>query len=364
MKVPFLDLKAINKVYETELRDTFDKIIQSGWFIQGTELESFETEFAEYCKVKYCVGVGNGLDALHLLLVAYGIGPGDEVIVPSNTFIATWLAVTKCGAIPVAVEPDPLTHNINPLSIDAAITSKTSAIIPVHLYGQPCDMEAVNNVAAKHGLIVIEDAAQAQGALYNGKPTGGLGHAAATSFYPGKNLGALGDGGAVLTNDHEIAVRVRQLRNYGSPEKYRHDMLGSNSRLDELQAAFLRIKLRDLERCNMRRSQIAKQYTIKLSDTDIETPNVLSNVFPVWHLYVIRTTTRDALQKYLKFHGVETLVHYPLPPHLQKCYADFVNDSFPIAEKLASEVLSLPISQTMDDIEIDYVIQVVRSFYN
>lgn len=362
MRVPFLDLKSANHTYEAELGESFGRVLESGWFIQGKELEAFETEFAAYCQVNHCLGVGNGLDALRLLLAAYGIGPGDEVIVPSNTFIATWLAVTQCGATPIPAEPDPLTHNVGPQSIEAAITPRTAAIIPVHLYGQPADMDPINEIAARHGLLIIEDAAQSQGARYKGKPTGGLGHAAATSFYPGKNLGALGDGGAILTNDAAVAEKVRQLRNYGSPVKYQHDSLGFNSRLDELQAAFLRVKLRDLDRANARRREIADQYTAALTAGPVRPPVVPTWAESVWHLYVVRTEARDALQAHLKVHGVQTLVHYPIPPHRQKCYAAMKYRALPVADKLAAEILSLPIFPSMNDAEIKYVIDKLCGF--
>lgn len=362
MKVPFLDLKSVNDASRNHLEEAFHRVMDSGWYIQGKELEAFETEFSAYCNTAHCLGVGTGLDAIHLLLVAYGIGPGDEVIVPSNTFIATWLAVTRCGATPIAAEPDPMTYNIAAHSIEAAITSRTVAIIPVHLYGQPADMDAINAIAERHKLLVIEDAAQSQGALYRGRPAGALGNAAATSFYPGKNLGAFGDGGAILTNDSAIAKQVKELRNYGSPVKYQHDSLGYNSRLDELQAAFLRIKLKDLDRANVARRAIAQRYTQGLSETALITPYVPEWAEPVWHLYVVRTPQRDELQAYLKENGIETLVHYPIPPHRQACYADTLNKDFPIAEQLAAEVLSLPISPTMTSVEVDYVIGKIRAF--
>ena len=365
MRVPFLDLKAVNHTYEEELGEAFGRVLESGWFIQGKVLEAFETEFAAYCEVNHCLGVGNGLDALRLLLAAYGIGPGDEVIVPSNTFIATWLAVTQSGATPIPAEPDPLTHNVDPQSIEAAITPRTAAIIPVHLYGQPADMDPINEIAARHGLLVIEDAAQSQGARYKGRPTGGLGHAAATSFYPGKNLGALGDGGGILTNDAAVAEKVRQMRNYGSPVKYQHDSLGFNSRLDELQAAFLRIKLRDLDRANTRRCEIAGQYTAALTGLGVIQPPVVPTwADPVWHLYVVRTEARDALQAHLKACGVETLVHYPIPPHRQKCYADMTYKQLPVADTLAENILSLPIFPEITNSQIKHVIDGISDFHN
>ena len=362
MKVPFLDLKAPHQELKAELISAFTRVLDSGWYIVGKELESFETKFAEYCGVEHCIGVGNGLDAIHLLLEAYGIGPGDEVLVPSNTFIATWLAVTRTGAKPVAVEPDPQTYNIDPAAIEAAITPRTAAIIPVHLYGQPANMDVINRIAERHKLVVIEDAAQAQGARYRDRRVGSLGHAAATSFYPGKNLGALGDGGAVLTSDAAIADKVRELRNYGSKVKYWHDRLGYNSRLDEMQAAFLALKLSKLEGANIRRREIAQRYTEALVGTKIQAPNVPTWADPVWHLYVVRTPQRDELQQHLKQNGVETLVHYPIPPHLQQCYVGMANEPLPISELLASEILSLPIYPSMTEAEIGHVIRNLDNF--
>ena len=328
----------------------------------GPELEAFETEFAHYCEVKHCIGVGNGLEALHLLLRAYGIGFGDEVIVPSNTFIATWLAVSQCGATPVPVEPNVNTHNIDPALIAAAITSRTRAIMPVHLYGLPADMDPINEIAARNGLIVIEDAAQAQGARYKGRRAGSLGHAAATSFYPGKNLGALGDGGAVLTDDDAIADKIRQFRNYGSKVKYQHDLAGYNSRLDEMQAAFLRTKLAVLDDWNARRREIADQYSTLLANANIVLPQVPAYAESVWHLYVIRSKQRDALKTHLESHGVSTVIHYPKPPHRQACYHDYENQPLPIAEMLAGEVLSLPMFPALNAGEVNRVVAAIRGF--
>ena len=335
----------------------------SGWFVMGPELEAFESEFAQYCEVKHCIGVGNGLEALHLLLRAYDIGPGDEVIVPSNTFIATWLAVTECGATPVPVEPNIDTHNIDPTLISNAITERTRAIMPVHLYGQPADMDPINELAIKHGLVVIEDAAQAQGARYKGRRTGSLGHAAATSFYPGKNLGALGDGGAVLTNDDVIAEKVMQLRNYGSKVKYQHDLIGYNSRLDEMQAAFLRVKLAVLDEWNACRREVADQYTRLLEGADIILPHVPAFAEPVWHLYVIRSKQRETLKAYLEQQGVSTVIHYPVPPHHQVCYQEHQRYNLPIAEILAKEVLSLPISPDMKVDDFQFVTSALHDFF-
>jgi dTDP-4-amino-4,6-dideoxygalactose transaminase len=354
--VPFLDLGRLHQSIREPLDAAYRRVVDSGWFIMGPELEAFEAEFAHYCEVEHCIGVGNGLEALHVLLRAYDIGPGDEVIVPSNTFIATWLAVTECGATPVPVEPSIDTHNIDPALIASAITSRTRAIIPVHLYGQPADMDPINALAAKHGLVVIEDAAQAQGARYKGRRAGSLGHAAATSFYPSKNLGALGDGGAVLTNDDAIAEKVKQLRNYGSKVRYQHDLLGYNSRLDEMQAAFLRVKLTVLDDGNERRKEVADQYSRLLANIDITLPYVPAFAEPVWHLYVIRSKQRDALKAHLEQHGVATVIHYPIPPHRQACYQEFRGHNLPTAELLAGEVLSLPMSSQIKTVEIEYVV--------
>ena len=363
MIVPFLDLKRIHEDIREPLEAAFKRVLDSGWFITGPEVEAFENEFAAYSEVKHCVGVGNGLDAIHLLLRAYGIGHGDEVLVPSNTFIATWLAVSQCGATPVPVEPDINTHNINPDALVAAITSKTRAIIPVHLYGQPADMDPINAIAKQYNLVVIEDAAQAQGARYKDRRVGSLGHAAATSFYPGKNLGALGDAGAILTNDAVIADKVRLLRNYGSQIKYKHDVTGYNTRLDEMQAAFLRAKLPLLDKWNSQRREIADLYSTQLESIDIGLPVVPKIMEPVWHLYVIRTKHRDALKSHLEHHGVSTVIHYPIPPHLQTCYESFKEYDLPLAEITANEVLSLPMSPKMTTQEVEHVVNVIKSFF-
>lgn len=359
--VPFLDLGRLHQPIRQQLDAAYHRVMDSGSFIMGPELQAFEAEFAQYCEVKRCIGVGNGLEALHLLLRAYGIGPGDEVIVPSNTFIATWLAVTQCGATPVPVEPNMDTHNIDPALIAKAITRHTRAIIPVHLYGLSADMDPINALAAKHGLVVIEDAAQAQGARYKGRRAGSLGHAAATSFYPGKNLGALGDGGAVLTNDDAIADKVMQLRNYGSKVKYQHDLAGYNSRLDEMQAAFLRVKLTALDASNAGRRKVAAQYSQLLTGAGINLPHLPEYAEPVWHLYVIRSRQRDALKMSLEQQGVSTVIHYPIPPHQQACYQGFSKCNLPLAEILAKEVLSLPIAPTMSAEEVEFVVRAIMA---
>lgn len=330
--------------------------MNSGWYILGEELEAFESEFAEYCGARYCVGVGNGLDALHLILRAYGIGPGDEVIVPAHTFIATWLAVTYSGAKPVPVETrDDAAYTISPELIEAAITPKTRAIIPVHLYGRPADMVPIKHVAAKHGLRVIEDAAQAHGARYQGCRAGSLGDAAAFSFYPAKNLGAFGDGGAITTSDAELAAQLRSLRNYGSSAKYVHDLLGLNSRLDPLQAAMLRIKLRHLDDWNARRLSRAECYRQRLTGTKVLLPASDDGFESVFHLFVVRTPHRDKLQTSLKEVGIETLIHYPIPPHKQGAYGSMRGHVLPVAERLSNEVLSLPMGPHLSTGEVEEV---------
>ena len=360
--IPFLDVGALNAKVRHALDDAYRRVMASGWFILGPEVEAFEHEFAEYCGTACCVGVANGLDALSLLLRAYGVGPGDEVIVPSNTFIATWLAVTYCGANPVPAEPNDDTCNLDPASVEAAISPRTRAIIPVHLYGQPADMEPINRIAARHGLLVVEDAAQAHGARYKGRRAGSLAHAAATSFYPGKNLGALGDGGAVLTDDREIADKVRRLRNYGSATKYVHELAGCNSRLDELQAAFLRAKLAVLDEWNVSRTAIAARYTAGLASSDVILPRVAVDTEPVWHLYVVRSSARDELRAHLDRAGVGTGVHYPRPPHRQVCFSSLGPFHLPIAERQAQEVLSLPMSPLMTTDDADRVVELIGQF--
>jgi dTDP-4-amino-4,6-dideoxygalactose transaminase len=319
--------------------------MDSGWYLLGNEIESFEAGFAKYCEAKHCVAVGNGLDALHLTLRAYDIGAGDEVIVPTNTFIATWLAISYAGATPVPVEPDPKTFNLDPGRIQAALTRQTKAIMPVHLYGQPADMDPIMSIACKHGLKVIEDNAQAQGARYKGRRTGSLGHAAGHSFYPGKNLGAFSDAGAVTTNDGDLAGRIRTLRNYGSKKKYYNDVKGFNSRLDELQAAFLRVKLKKLDEWNDRRRSVAALYLTELRNAaNLALPFVPEWAEPVWHLFVVRHPKRDAVQQKLAAADIGTLIHYPVPVHLSGAYSDgkWLRGSFPMAEELSDTVLSLP----------------------
>ena len=366
MKVPFLDLQPMHLELQSELEAAFQRVLASGSYILGPEVEAFEAEFAAYCGARYCVGVGNGLDALQLILRGYGIGAGDEVIVPANTFIATWLAVSHAGAKPVPVEPLAATFNLDPQRIAAAITPRTKAIMAVHLYGQPADMDAINAVARQHGLKVIEDAAQAHGARYKGRRAGNLGNAAGFSFYPGKNLGALGDGGAITTNDAQLADQLRALRNYGSRTKYHHELKGFNSRLDELQAALLRVKLRHLDAWNAARQQLALAYLDGLAASGLVLPVVPPWASPVWHLFVVRTARRDALQQHLAQAGIGTLVHYPIPPHLQPAYADagFQSGDFPIAEQLHREVLSLPMYPQLAPAALQRVIAMVTVIAN
>lgn len=357
----FNDLRKINDTTRPELDEAYARVMSSGHYVMGPELEAFENEFAKFCGVDYCVGVSNGLEAIRLLLLAYGIKPGDEVIVPGNTFIATWLAVSECGATIVPVDPNLLTQNIDYKKIKGAITSRTKAIIPVHLYGSPADMDEINEIARESGLLVIEDAAQAQGAYYKGRPVGSLGNAAATSFYPGKNLGALGDGGAILTDDEAIATEVRKLRNYGSSSKYKHDIKGYNSRLDELQAAFLRVKLPRLLAANAARSTVANLYSSLIETANITLPYMADYSTSAWHLYVIRSKQRDKLQEFLSLSGVQTIIHYPHPPSRQGAYLSSRYE-LPISEMLADEVLSLPISPVLESGEVEIVANLVNIF--
>lgn len=366
MKIPFLELKPGYLELKSEFDAAYQRVMDSGWVLLGKELEAFEAEFAAYCGAKHCIGVANGLDALHLVLRAMRIGPGDEVLVPSNTFIATWLAVSYAGATPVPVEPDRQTYNIDPERLEAAITRRTKAIIPVHLYGQPADMDPINAIAAKHGLKVIEDNAQAQGARYKGRPTGSLGDAAATSFYPGKNLGAFGDGGGVTTDDDDLADRVRTLRNYGSKVKYHYEYQGMNSRLDEIQAAFLRVKLSVLDEWNSRRKAIASAYQRGLAacKSELVLPFVPERVDPVWHLFVIRHPRRDALQQHLADAGIGTQIHYPIPSHQTAAYLYDGQPpvSLPIAEELSGTVLSLPIGPHLPSAAAQEVVGALLAF--
>lgn len=359
MKVPFLDLRAAYLELKPEIDSAIARVLDSGWYILGPEVEAFEAEWAEYCGASHAVGVGNGLDALALALRALEIGPGDEVIVPSNTYIATWQAVSAVGATPVPVEPDPLTYNIDPTLIPAAITPRTKALLPVHLYGQPADLDPILAIARSHNLAVVEDAAQAHGARYKGQRLGAHGDVVCWSFYPGKNLGALGDAGAITTNRVDLADRIRVLRNYGSREKYVNEVQGVNSRLDPLQAAVLRVKLGVLDEWNERRRRIADFYTDRLAETNLILPHVPQWADPTWHLYVVRSSERDALQERLIKAGIGTLIHYPIPPHLQEAFAESITASLIFAEKSACEILSLPIGPQLGRKQVESVARVL-----
>ena len=363
MSVPFLDLGAAYREIQDELESVVLTSLRSGWYIGGQDVEAFEREFAAYTETQHCVGVANGLDALRLALMAMGIGAGDEVIVPSNTYIATWLAVSQCGAIPVPVEPDESTYNLDPNKVEEAITPRTKAVLPVHLYGQPADLDPILTLARKRGLRVLEDAAQAHGARYNGKRIGGHGDVVAWSFYPSKNLGALGDAGAITTNDSELADRVRVLSNYGSKVKYVNENKGYNSRLDPVQAVVLRVKLRHLDEWNARRTAIAARYTVQLADTGLLLPKVPAWAEPVWHVYAVQYVERDGLQKALREAGIGTQIHYPIPPHLQDAYQDagYAAGRFPIAENMASRLLSLPMGPQLDDAGITNTIVALKA---
>ena len=363
MSIPFLDLGATYRELRAEIDEAVGSVLASGWYVLGTEVAAFEAEFAAYTDAAHCVGVGNGLDALELALRACGVGPGDEVIVPSNTYIATWLGVSALGAIPVPVEPDPRTYNLDPSAVEAALTARTRAILPVHLYGSPADLGPLLALASTHGLKVVDDAAQAHGARLGGRRIGGLADVTAWSFYPGTNLGAFGDGGAVTTNDSALADRISTLRNYGSRVKYHNEERGLNSRLDELQAAALRVKLRHLDEWNDRRRAIAAIYDRELADTGLVLPARPIDTEPVWHLYVVQSRDRDALQRDLADLGVQTLIHYPVPPHLQPAYADLglARGQFPVAEHLHDHVLSLPIGPHLRSEQVDRVVEAVRA---
>jgi dTDP-4-amino-4,6-dideoxygalactose transaminase len=362
MNVPFLDLAAAYAELKTEIDEAVARVVASGWYIGGEEVERFEQDFADYCGAAHCAGTGNGFDALHLALRAFGIGAGDEVILASNSYAATVLAVSLAGAVPVFAEPDPATHNLHPALIEAAITPRTRAIMPTHLYGLPAELDPILEVAKKHSLVVIEDACQAHGASYKGRRLGTHGHAVAWSFYPTKNLGAFGDAGALTTGDADVAARIRRLRNYGSAKRYFSDEKGVNSRLDPLQAAVLGVKLKHLDEWNGRRAAIARRYLDAFADLPIGLPSVPDWAKPAWHLFVITSPNRDAFAEKLKAEGVETIVHYPVPPHLQQAYAGLglPAGTFPIAEGLANEVLSLPVGPHMSEQQVEKVIEAVR----
>ena len=364
MKVPFVSFLPMEHELDKDIREAFERVYTRSWYIEGTEDEAFEKSFAGYCGAGYCVGTGNGLDALMLALKALGIGEGDEVIVPSNTYIATALAVTYVGASPVLAEPDIHTFNIDSDRIESKITERTKAIMPVHLYGQVCDMDPIMEIAARHNLYIVEDCAQAHGATYKGKKAGAFGDVSGFSFYPGKNLGALGDAGAVVTDRKEIADKVRALGNYGSDYKYHHIYKGNNSRLDEMQAAFLAAKLPQLDRMKEERRRVAQKYLNGIRNPEIILPYVLPDAVPVWHIFAIRCRRRDELEKYLNDNGIGTNKHYPIPIHLQECYRDlgYQKGDFPIAEEISATELSLPMYYGITDEQVQYVIDRINEF--
>lgn len=364
MKIPFVSLEHLHKEIKDELISGFEQVLDSNWFIQGEQLREFENEFAQYCGADYCVGCGNGLDALFLILDTLRIGPGDEVIVPANTFIATALAVSKIGATPVFVDVDIDSYNIDANKIEEKIGSNTKAIIVVHLYGMMASMDEILSIAQRYNLYVIEDCAQAHGATYRGKKAGTFGIAGGFSFYPGKNLGTLGDGGAIVTNEVEIANSIRILGNYGAKKKYVHDYKGCNSRLDEVQAAFLSVKLKKLDECNENRNEIAKRYLNEIQNEKVILPHIISGRTHVWHIFAVRTTNRNEFRAYLESNNIETNVHYPIPIHLQKAY-DYLNLSegmYPVAEEISKTQVSIPMYYGMSQQEIDYVIQIINAY--
>ncbi|WP_104721367.1 DegT/DnrJ/EryC1/StrS family aminotransferase [Helicobacter mesocricetorum] len=360
--IAFLDLKKINHRFNGEFQEAIKEVLKSGWYILGEQGKAFEREFSAYCGVKYSLGCANGLDALNLAIRALGFGVGDEIIVPANTYIASILAITHNGCTPVFVEPNLQTYNIDVERVESAITSCTKAIMVVHLYGQVVEMQPIWDLAQKYNLKIIEDCAQAHGAMYQGRKVGALGDIGGFSFYPGKNLGALGDGGCVVGNDEALMQKIRALGNYGSFIKYENLYVGLNSRLDELQAAFLNIKLKTLDEDNNRRREIARYYREKINNACIILPKCVSEEGHVWHLFVVRCERRDRLQKYLKDKGIETLIHYPIPPHKQQAYKQYSALSLPITEKIHNEVLSLPISPVMSDEEVEVVVEAINGF--
>lgn len=360
--IKFLDLKKINNRYREEIDSRIKNILDKGWYLQGEENENFTKNFANFCGTKFALGVANGLDALNLIIKAYGFGNGDEIIVPANTYIATILAISENGCIPILVEPDIKTYNINPDSIEEKITSKTKAIMVVHLYGQAVQMEKIWKIAKKYNLKIIEDSAQAHGAIYQENHTGNLGDASGFSFYPGKNLGCIGDGGAVTTNDEELFNKIKAIANYGSDRKYHHIYKGVNSRLDEIQAAVLDVKLKHLDSDNNKRREISKYYRENIKNSKLILPETYDEKSHVWHIFAVRTQNRDEFQKYLTEKGIQTIIHYPTPPHKQGAYKEWNNLSFPITEEIHNTILSLPISPVMTDSEIEKVVEVVNEY--
>lgn len=360
--ISFLNLEKINHRFRTQIESKIKKVLDSGWYLEGEENANFAKHFAEFCGTKYALGVANGLDAINLILRAYEFKANDEIIVPSNTYIATILAISQNGYTPVLVEPDINTYNINPDLIEAKITAKTKAIIVVHLYGQAVQMEKIWHLAQKYDLKIIEDSAQAHGAIYKGKRVGNLGDASAFSFYPGKNLGCLGDGGGVTTNDEKLYSKIKAIANYGSDRKYHHIYKGVNSRLDEIQAGILDIKLAHLDADNEKRRQIAWYYRTKIKNDKITLPQAYDENACVWHCFVVRVQRRDEFQKYLSDNGVQTIIHYPTPPHKQEAYKEWAKLSYPISEKIHRTIISLPISPVMSDEEVKKVVELVNGF--
>lgn len=360
--IKFLDLHKINERFRSEIDSKLKEVLDSGWYLLGEQNKVFESNFAKYCGTKHCIGCANGLEALTLIIRAYGFGAGDEIIVPANTYIASILSITENGCTPVLVEPDINTYNINPDLIEEKINEKTKAIMVVHLYGQAVQMEKIWNLAKKYNLKVIEDSAQAHGAMYQGKRTGNLSDASGFSFYPGKNLGCLGDGGCVTTNDDELAEKIRAIRNYGSHIKYHNIYKGINSRLDEIQAAVLDVKLKYLDNDNNRRREIAEYYKQNINNPEIILPETYEDNAHVWHIFAIRTKNREKLQQYLKDNEIQTMIHYPIPPHRQECYKEWNNLSFPVTEQIHNEILSLPMSPVLTDEELDTICSVINNF--
>lgn len=360
--IKFLDLEKVNNRFRDEIDKRIKSILDKGWYLQGEWDKTFEEHFAEFCGVKHCIGCANGLDALNLIIRGYGFGVGDEIVVPANTYIASILAISENGCTPVLVEPNINTYNINPDLIEEKITDKTKAIMVVHLYGQAVKMDKIWVLAKKYNLKVIEDSAQAHGAYYNGKRTGNLGDASGFSFYPGKNLGCMGDGGCVTTNDDELAVKIRAIANYGSDRKYHHIYKGVNSRLDEIQAAIMDVKLPHLDSDNARRREISKYYRENIKNEKIILPKTYDENAHVWHIFAIRTENRDELQKHLETNGIQTNIHYPTPPHKQGAYKEWENQSYPISEEIHRTILSLPISPVMTAVEVKKVVEVVNEF--
>ena len=362
MMIKFLDLQKINERFRPEIDAAIKRVLDSGWYLLGKEDEKFESDFATFCGVKHCIGCANGLDALNLIIKGYGFGAGDEIIAPANTYIASILAITQNNCTPVLVEPDLKTYNINPDLIEEKITPKTKAIMVVHLYGQAVEMEKIWELAKKYNLKIIEDSAQAHGAIYKGKRTGNLGDASGFSFYPGKNLGCLGDGGCITTNDDELAAKVRAIRNYGSNVKYNNIYKGVNSRLDEIQAAVLAIKCKYLDEDNRKRREIARFYRTEINNPLLILPEVYDENAHVWHIFAVRCKQREKLQKYLEENGIQTLIHYPIPPHKQVCYKEWNDFSYPITEKIHDEILSIPISPVQTEAETNFVIEKINRF--